>query len=557
MNLHPAQLANLAISTRIDDLLDAAVAAKAPAPIAPERELQIPPGLGPILRRQAAHRWQLPAVAQMTPQTIEAILRGALTGDHLRQWELFDLMFDTWPELLACQQELVEGVLELTPVFEPYADEDEEPTDAARERMRVVSAALRKMKPKAAADENGFPGTLKDLASAWFHGVVSLEIIEWHFVRAGALGTIVGPRATAWVHPSQTGWSTNGIYGLRVDRQGNANPFGGPSDTGAAAAGITEFPPHKFLVGIHKAKSGPALGGALLRALAWWWCAANFASDWLLNLAQVFGLPIRWANYDPNASQATIDAVCNMLQNMGSAGWAAFPAGTDLELKEAGASGDHSPQGELLDRADRYARMLLLGQTMSGSQDSSKGGGKAFGEVEGGVKEGRIRACARFVAEVANEQLVPSILELNYGDDDEAPTICLESKKEDDLVAGATVINTLATAGAGKIIPLSYISRRFNIPVPAAGEATLEAPKEEPSPAPTKPGQKPAKEIEDDDEPAQANNAGEGGGLDAALLAAAQSANPFSREINHLRAIADITDDAAFAERLAEFSKTL
>ena len=62
-----------------------------------------------------------------------------------------------------------------------------------------------------------------------------------------------------------------------------------------------------------------------------------------------------------------------------------------MEMKEAGKNGgDHSPQGELLDRADRYARLLLLGQTMSGSQDASKGGGKAFGSVESDVKTQRI-----------------------------------------------------------------------------------------------------------------------------------------------------------------------
>lgn len=152
----------------------------------------------------------------------------------------------------------------------------------------------------------------------------------------------------------------------------------------------------------------------LLRPLAWWWCAANFSADWLLNLAQVFGLPFRWANYDPTAPQETVDRICSMLQNMGSAGWAAFPAWTTIKLKEAGDGGDHSPQGELLDRADRYARLLLLGQMQSGGKGSAVGG-QVFGTVESDVKADRIDAAGRYACRVLNTQLLPSILALNYG----------------------------------------------------------------------------------------------------------------------------------------------
>ena len=67
-----------------------------------------------------------------------------------------------------------------------------------------------------------------------------------------------------------------------------------------------------------------------------WWCAANFSADWLLNFAQVFGLPLRWATYDPAAPQETVDGLCEMLQKMGSAGWGAFPNGTALEVKAEG-----------------------------------------------------------------------------------------------------------------------------------------------------------------------------------------------------------------------------
>ncbi|MEP6672460.1 MAG: BPSL0067 family protein, partial [Chthoniobacter sp.] len=55
-----------------------------------------------------------------------------------------------------------------------------------------------------------------------------------------------------------------------------------------------------FLIAQCKTKSGSVLGGALLRPLVWWWCAANFSADWLLKFAELFGIP------KPKAGEATL-----------------------------------------------------------------------------------------------------------------------------------------------------------------------------------------------------------------------------------------------------------
>ena len=450
--------------------------------------------MGRILRPAATGRWMMPSLAAITPQYIENVLRSALSGAHVQQWELFDLMLDTWPELAACQQELTEGVLRSNLTFEPFAEEGEAPTESALEKQKLVSNAVRRMHPEICGDENDIDGTLKDLIDGWFRGVTALEI-GWQNLDAGSLGPIVGPRCTWWVHPTHYGWTHEGKIGLQ------------------APGGLTVFPDHKFLVGIHKAKSGSALGGSLLRPLAWWWCAANFSADWLLNLAQIFGLPFRWANYDPNAPQATVDAVCNMLQNMGSAGWAAFPAGTTLEMKHESVSGDHSPQGELLDRADRYARLLILGQTLSGGQSASKGGGKAFGAVEAEVKAARMEAVGKYVCTVINTQLIPSILQLNYGDDREAPVASLIPDNDGSLEEAQRdlILSQFMT------LSTPYLRKKYKQPEPAEGEGTALA-------APAPPSLVPP----------------ESAGLAAKLAD-----------------LANIADDALFAKELQQLAKSL
>lgn len=471
----------------------------------------VPNALARILRPAAASRWMMPNLGAITPQYIEQVLRGALTGSHVEQWELFDLMLDTWPELAACQAELVEGVMRKKMTYQPWCEEGEAASDSATERQALVSAALRRMRPDPSADENDLDGTLRDILSGWMVGITALEI-DWHVVSAGKLGDITAPRATFWVHPQSYGWNAAGRLTLRLPE------------------GPMEMPPHKFLVGLHKAKSGPAAGNALLRPLAWWWCAANFASDWLLNLAQIFGLPFRWANYDPNAPQATVDAICNMLQNMGSAGWAAFPAGTTLELKHENVSADKSPQGEMLDRADRYARLLLLGQTMSGSQDSSKGGGKAFGAVESKVKDERMDAAGKYACAVLNNQLIPSILILNYGDADEAPCVCLADETE----AGADDAQRDSILAGFMPLSVSQLREKYSMRKPAdeedatkpSSKGEVPSSKEEPAEPEEEPEMPDADEIEDiDPEELEAK---------LAALAAEEDDALFAKQLNQL-----------------------
>lgn len=508
-------------------------------PALPSVPQDIAAGIGRILRPQAAYRWLLPSLAAITPNYVESVLRAAMAGDHVRQWELFDLMFDTWPELASCAQELTYAVAKRQPVFEPWREENEPATETAVERCALVSGAMRRMRPDATADENGLDQTIVDLCDVWFRGVGVLEI-DWHQVRAGKLGMITGPRCTSWVHPVSFGWSTEGRLGLRTVAM-TTGMRGMPYQ--ATPGPLSPFPPNKFLVGIHKAKCGTALGGALLRPLAWWWCAANFSSDWLLNLAQLFGLPFRWANYEPNAPQATVDAICNMLQNMGSAGWAAFPAGTTLELKDTGKTGDQSPQGELLDRADRYARLLVLGQTMSGgSGTTGKGGGQAFGTVEADVKQARVDACSRYVEAVINLQLAPAILDLNYGDADECPQMCLIEENEGDLSAAQRdqILAAMMPVSGG------FLRKKYNMPAPEDGEETVGGKSAAPEttapadPADADPDAEPGdKEDAEPAEPGEEDKDGE-----KELLA-------------KLRVILAEKDEAVFAKNLTTFAAAL
>jgi phage gp29-like protein len=534
-------------------------AAKAAAGSSP-----ITQSLSRILRPQAAYRWLLPQLAAITPQYIEMVLRGALAGSHVQAWELFDLMEDSSPRLVKNINELKLAVLNRITTFEPFQEENEEATDSAKQKTSVVSAALRGMNADPCADENNLSGTIYDLMDAWCKGTTVLEI-NWEDRQSKKLGRFIAPKSTYWVHPVCYAWDMDGRLGLRAELSAGAGPSPSLSPGVFSTttyqprpSSVSEFPEHKFLIAICKAKSGTALGAARLRSLAWWWCAANFSADWLLNLAQLFGLPFRWANYDPSAPQATVDAICAMLENMGHNAWAAFPAGTTLELKDGGQSGENSPQADLLDRCEKQMDLLILGQTLTTDTGGmgAGGGSKALGEVHAGVKAEIVNAAADWVCGILTDQLARDVVELNYGEASEVPAVKLQSIEEEDLKTDAEILNNLVTAGFGKRIGLDWLGAKFRIPKPAEGEETLEAPEPEPEPAPGTPGSPPPANAKD--ESPLAGKAGSvSGELDAAaekqlLAAVAPDAELLNRK---LAALLAITDPQLFLSRAADLNQ--
>ena len=443
-----------------------------------------------ILKPDAQGNWMGWAARDYTPERVESILRSGLWGDHTQQWELFAMMEDTWPHLVKCISEIREAVVQYDWDVDAWAEEDEAPTPDAEQRAKVVSRAIWTMRPSAEEAGNAFEETIRDLLEAWVKGTTVLEI-EWETRSAGTGGTIVAPRQTHWVHPRNYGWQ-DGTLLLRLPE------VAGGGKGRQSRESMVPFPPAKFLIGHHKSKSGPILGAALLRPLAWWWCAANFSASWLLNLSQIFGLPIRWATYTPGAPTELITEICDMLENMGSNAWGAFPAGTQIELKEATKSAGQSPQDSLLDRADRQCSLLLLGQTLT--TDVGGSGSRALGEVHLSVRDQIIEAAAQWVAGILNRQLVPPLVQMNFGDDLMVPEICARRRREEDMVKLAQRDDILLKHLR---IGTAWLHQRHGVPLPQPGEDTIGGQAAAaPLPAPGVPGAAPLPVEEEDEDPA-------------------------------------------------------
>jgi len=401
---------------------------------------------------QVRARWMGTRAATYTPDRIQQILlTAAVSNSPLAEQQLYDMMEETWPRLVKATQEIKNAVLGLEwQVVEP---------EGARPGVAdLLKRAQRGMRGVPGEEQSGWRDTLADLMDGWTRGV-SVSEIFWE-ARSGINYPLAWlPRATRDIPATHYGWQTDGDLGLRIYPDANTSGDGVP------------LAQRKFLVAIRKARKGHSSRGALLRSLAWWWAAANFSREWLLNFAQLFGQPYRWATYD-SASPGAREQLAAMMDAMGSAAWGVGPSGSDVKFVESKSSSGENPQEKVLRLADEACDLLLLGQTLTTSAGDS--GSRALGEVHANVRSDIIDAAAAWLCEILNEQLAPAIVELNYGDQGEDASLpyweCGRKAQVDQKMRAETAQIWIES---GIDIPAEFLHEFLSIPRPQPGEDVI------------------------------------------------------------------------------------
>jgi phage gp29-like protein len=449
-----------------------AIRGKAPRKVAKPNDQPNPYHIHP----NARDRWLSAQVSWYTPERIEMTIRGAMSGNVLAQWEMFDLMEATWPRLLKNLNELKDGVCSFDWTVIPWAAKGEKPTPEAQDRAELVEDLIWNMEPEPDVNENDFEGTLRDVMDAWGKGISVLETNWWQ--RPYDKTTAIAPRATRWIKPNYYGYPITGEdrLMLKVSEILAHTPTQQHHEALRSLLTPTNgdyapFPRDNFLIAVAKQKSGHPTGSSLMRALGFWWAASNFTAEWFLNFAQIFGMPIRWASYDPNLDKPTIEIIKDMLANMGSAAWAAFPAGVQMELKEASKAGTDNPHVALMEIADKNCDLLVLRQTLT--TDAGDRGTQALGTVHQDVLGDVKGAAAMWAASILNRQLVRSICRLNYGDTRECPFLLPNANEVKDAKSLAERDQILLNLGME--FSKEWFYERHDVPIPEAGDDVFKA----------------------------------------------------------------------------------
>jgi phage gp29-like protein len=388
------------------------------------------------------------AQRRVSPQEARMVLDRAAHGDLPAQWELFDLMEDTWPRLLKNLGELRTAASRATYSVQPYTERGRPPAPSAQERAELVDQSLRNWSPRPGTLELSFEDMLFDALDAYGKGVSVLEL-HWHHLPDGIL-----PRAAHTLAPRRYGWNDDGSeLGLRTDDR----------------RGWMPFPDDHFLIAISRGRTGAPGATARLRALTPYWAGITFGWEWLLANAQIFGVPFRWATYDRN-DPGLGPVLRDMLRAMGACGYGAFPDGTKLEFKEVSQNVTGNPQVVIQELANQACDLLILGQELSASARPA-GLGNGASELQGGVRADRLEAAAQWCADLLNYQLVPAILRANWGDTDEPPAIVPDLEAEPD--PKALIERDKILLDSGIALPKAWFYERHKIPVPAAREEVI------------------------------------------------------------------------------------
>jgi phage gp29-like protein len=448
--------------------------AQAPANSPAPKPAQTPISL--IIRPSARDRWQSSLISQYTPSYVENICRGAMAGNLMSQYLMFDLMEQTWPRLNKNLNELKNAVIDLEWNLQPFALKGQKPTAEAQRRAQILEHLIWDMEPDIKANENDFNDTIYDVLDALGKSISVLELDippQPVQIDLGAGVENVYPiRATRFVHPRYYGYPNYPVTSDELMLNAKEVKFSNPNAQLPDNDGSIwiKFPEDKFIVSIIKQKSGHPLNSGFLRLLGVWWSMTNFTWEWALNFAQIFGMPLRWANFDPSSSQETINLIEELLRNMGSAAYAAFPAGTDLKILEAAKGGQDNPQKMLIDAADTICDILILGQTLTTTQGAR--GSQSLGNIHKDVRDEKISAVAKVAAKILNQQFLKPLCRLNFGDDRFCPYFEPAEVQAKDSVAVATKFKTILSIPGVEVSKQQFYEENDLI-VPAAGDDVL------------------------------------------------------------------------------------
>jgi phage gp29-like protein len=401
----------------------------------------------------ARYRKQDYDLANVTPDQVRATLRGVRNGRLDDQDRLFRLMLDSWSRLRKCQNEVASAVASVPIEIKPCIVEGaSEPTQEAIDIANTVRRALEAYAPRPAYWELGKRDMIKALVDAYAKGISVLEIV-WQ-LKDG----IVSPRCYSPV-PARY---------LSYTQAQNEDDRLMLAPGGVYSSALEDFPAHRFIIGVWNSGSGHPMHAANIRSLSKYWLAAIYGLGWLMQYAQLYGIPFRQAKTD-GTTEADAKAR-EMLENIGSGGWAVTSKDVEIEMgSPPSGSASELPQSQLMREADNACDILMLGQTLT--TDVSSSGSRALGDVHANVRADVLASVAKWVEEIITTQIIPAIVALNYGENIPQSSIpyCsmeLPAPKDEKAVAErAKVITEI-----GLPVTTAWIYEELGIPQPEPGQ---------------------------------------------------------------------------------------
>jgi len=372
--------------------------------------------------------------AGLTPSRLAAILREADEGSLGSAMQLYEEMEEKDPHLFA-----VANTRRLALTGLPW---------------RIVSASERGIVRDAA---------LADDASAYCQDVVtSIETFDEVLQHLSlALGRNIAMAEIIW---DFTGGELRPVDFAAVDfARIVSDDFDRPRVlTADEPRDGVALPPHKFIVHTPHSVSGHAQRGGLLRVTALAYLAKSLAlKDWMI-FAEVFGMPIRIARYEPSATPEEKREMLRMLESLGSHAAGIFSRAVELQIVESNRQTGGAPYERLIDFLNREMSKAWLGQTLT-TDIAGQSGSVAASRVHEQVRRDILADDLRKEARTIRRDLLGPMTRMKFGPQAPVPYFVREMRSAEDAKTLAEVLD-VAVNRLGLELPKPWARRMLGMP---------------------------------------------------------------------------------------------
>lgn len=402
-----------------------------------------PPGLVAVPR--ASDAWRSYPADGLTPQRLVSVLRAADQGDWAEALALYEQMEEKDPHLhcVATTRRLAVSGL-------PWriASPSEIDPDGRFDRVLADEAAAHARETLRGLDR--FDDVLRHLSLAMGRNIAVAELV-WEYDRSGPQLADVVPVDFARL----TAGPLDEIRILTDDEPRDGVPL----------------TPGKFIVHTAGTASGHPMRGGLLRVSGLAFLGKQFAlKDWLI-FAEVFGMPVRIARYEPTATPEEKRELLDMLRRLGADAAGIFSKAIELEVKQTRVPGDVNPYESLCHFFNRELSKAWLGQTLT--TDTARAiANLSATEVHDRVRRDIRDDDLRREASVIRRDLLRVLTRLQFGDAAEPPYFQrLPEHRQDPLALAQTL--SVAVNDLGAKVPAGWVHASLGIPESQADEPTL------------------------------------------------------------------------------------
>ena len=232
-----------------------------------------------------------------------------------------------------------------------------------------------------------------------------------------------------------------------------------------------ELSPNKFIVHTPHSVSGHPQRGGLLRVTAMVYLAKNLAlKDWMI-FAEVFGMPIRIARYEPNATPEEKRELLNMLESLGSNAAAIFSRAIELQVIESKRGASDPPYRAMIEFLNREISKAWLGQTLT-TDIAGLSGSVSASRVHETVRQDIVADDIRKEGRTVRRDLLGPLARFRFGPEAPVPFFRRKLQQTRDVTELAGMLD-VAVNQLGVSVPLTWAREALGIPEPGQNEETV------------------------------------------------------------------------------------